>query len=47
LPEDQRLAKLVEINVEEQVRRISRIPIVQSTWMKGKKLNIFGMVYDI
>lgn len=38
---------MVEINVDEQVRRISRIPIVQSTWMKGIKLNIIGMVYDI
>lgn len=33
--------------MEEQVRRISRIPIVQSTWTKGIKLNVIGMVYDV
>lgn len=33
--------------MEEQVRRITRIPVVQSTWMQGRKLTIIGIVYDI
>ena len=37
----------MEINVQEQVQRLSRVPIVQSTWMKGNRLNIIGLVYDI
>lgn len=29
------------------MQKISRVPIVQSTWTKGIRLNIIGMVYDI
>ena len=33
--------------MEEQVKKVSRIPFVQNAWLKGQKLNVMGMVYDL
>lgn len=38
---------LVELNVKQQVINVSKIPVVQRTWQKGKKLIIHGVVYDL
>jgi len=38
---------LVELNVRHQVINVSRIPVVQRSWQKGKKLIIHGVVYDL
>lgn len=40
-----RLNLLCEMNVRAQVTRLSRTPIVQSAWKRGKPLQIHGWVY--
>jgi len=37
----------VELNVKQQVINVSRIPAVQQAWVKGKKLYIHGVVYNL
>jgi carbonic anhydrase len=42
-----RLDQLCELSIEAQVRNLSRTPIIQSAWEKGKTLNIHGWVYGL
>ena len=42
-----RLAHLVELNVTEQVFNLSRMPVVQSAWAAGTRLQIHGWVYGL
>jgi len=44
---DQRAARLVELNVEEQVRDLAKTSIVQKAWANGQFLQVHGVVYDI
>ena len=39
--------KLIEINVVEQAKHLSRIPLVQLHWKNGDPIEIVGVVYDI
>ncbi|WP_031530423.1 carbonate dehydratase [Dyadobacter crusticola] len=39
--------RLVELNVIEQVRGLSKTSIVQNAWANGKALQVHGLVYDI
>lgn len=47
LPEKQRLARLIELNVIEQVRNVSRTSIVQDAWLRGQELTVHGWVYGL
>src|SRR5690349_315517 len=40
-----RVARLVELNVVEQVYNLSRTPVVQAAWAAGRTLRLHGWVY--
>ena len=44
---DERLSKLCEINVIEQVVNVSETTIVQDAWLRGQKLYVHGWIYHI
>jgi carbonic anhydrase len=45
--DDQRLDRICELNVIEQVLNVSRTTIVQNAWSKGQELAIHGWIYGI
>ena len=45
--ETQRLNKLCELNVIEQVLNVSRTTIVQGAWGRGQELTVHGWIYGI
>lgn len=45
--ETQRLRRLCELNVLQQVDNVARSNIVQNAWARGQELSIHGWVYDI
>ena len=45
--EAERLNKLCELNVIEQVLNVSRTTIVQNAWSRGQELTVHGWVYGI
>lgn len=45
--EDQRVDRLVELNVEEQVLNLAKTSIVQRAWKYGEGLTLHGWVYGI
>ena len=45
--EVQRLNKLCELNVIEQVMNVSRTTIVQNAWDRGQQLAVHGWIYGI
>ena len=45
--EDERLDRLCELNVIEQVRNVGRTTIVQSAWHRGQELVVHGWIYDL
>ena len=45
--ENERLNKLCELNVIEQVLNVSRTTIVQNAWSRGQELAIHGWIYGI
>ena len=47
LPEKQQLDRLIELNVIEQVRNVSRTSIVQDAWLRGQELTVHGWVYGL
>lgn len=44
---EERLNRLCELNVVQQVYNIARCNIVQNAWAKGQELTIHGWIYDI
>ncbi|WP_462156604.1 carbonate dehydratase [Pseudoalteromonas sp. GB56] len=46
-PEQERLARLIELNVIEQVRNVCRTNIVQDAWARGQDLTVHGWVYSL
>ena len=42
-----RHARLVELNVTEQLYNLSRTPVVRRAWEQGASLRLHGWVYDI
>jgi carbonic anhydrase len=42
-----RADRLVELNVQEQVRDLAKTTIVQNAWQNGQALQVHGIVYDI
>ncbi|MGC9387025.1 MAG: carbonic anhydrase, partial [Hydrogenovibrio sp.] len=47
MPYEEKVNRLCEINVEEQVRNICHIPAVRNAWKKGQCLAIHGFIYNI
>lgn len=45
--ETERLNKLCELNVSEQVLNVSRTTIVQNAWAHGQELAVHGWIYGI
>ncbi len=45
--EVQRLERLCELNVIEQVANVSRTTIVREAWIRGQVLQVHGWIYDI
>lgn len=44
---DQKMRKLVEVNVMEQVHDLAKTSIVQKVWNKNQVLYVHGLVYDV
>ena len=44
---DRRFARLVELNVVEQLFNLSRTPVVQAAWSAGATLRLHGVVYRL
>jgi carbonic anhydrase len=47
LDPDTRLNRLCELSIAAQVEGLSRTPIIQSAWKRGKELAIHGWVYGL
>lgn len=47
LPDEQRLDRLCELNVIEQVANAAQTTVVQSAWERGQSLEIHGWIYRI
>jgi carbonic anhydrase len=45
--ENDRLDRLCELNVIEQVRNVGRTTIVQSAWQRGQELVVHGWIYGL
>jgi carbonic anhydrase len=45
--ENQRVAKLCELNIVEQVHNVCETTIVQDAWDRGQSLSIHGWIYDV
>lgn len=45
--EEQRLDRLCELNVIEQVLNVGRTTIVQNAWQRGQELVVHGWIYDL
>jgi carbonic anhydrase len=45
--ESDRFKRVVELNVLRQVYNLSRTPIVQGAWKRGRRPMLHGMVYDL
>jgi len=45
--ENERLDRLCELNVIEQVRNVGRTTIVQSAWQRGQELVVHGWIYGL
>jgi carbonic anhydrase len=43
----ERLDRLCELNVAQQVANVAHTTIVQHTWRQGRPLSIHGIIYDI
>lgn len=45
--ENDRARKLVELNVREQIRNLSRLPVIQNARQAGQELRLHGWVYAL
>jgi len=45
--EDDRIARLCELNVVEQVRHVCQTTIVTDAWRRGQQLSVHGWIYDL
>ena len=43
----EKISRLVELNVQEQVQNLAKTSIVQQAWEDGHKLSLHGWVFDI
>jgi carbonic anhydrase len=47
LTEEEKINKLVELNVQEQVMNLAKTSMVQSAWQHHKRPHLHGWVYDL
>ena len=47
LADDDRLSRLVELNVARQVRNVAANPFVTHAWRRGQELSVHGWVYAL
>ena len=47
LGNEERLARLCELNVVEQVANVCGTTIVEDAWARGEDLTVHGLVYDL
>jgi carbonic anhydrase len=47
VPEEQRLDRLCELNVVEQVLNVSQTTVVEDAWARGEELSVHGLVYGL
>jgi len=45
--EEEKLHRLCELNVIEQVTNVSQTTVVRDAWMRGRPLNVHGWIYDL
>ncbi|MEM9186316.1 MAG: carbonic anhydrase [Planctomycetota bacterium] len=45
--EEERLARLCELNVVEQVRNVCRTTAVRTAWDEGQELSVHGLIYSL
>jgi carbonic anhydrase len=45
--ERERLARLCELNVIEQVRNVGDTTVVRDAWRRGQELQVHGWIYDV
>lgn len=45
--EKDRVDRLCELNVLQQVQQVSRTNVVQNAWRRGQKVSIHGWIYDV
>ena len=45
--DEQRIARLCELNVVEQVRHVCETTIVRDAWQRGQQLTVHGWIYDV
>src|SRR5689334_2518385 len=45
--EEQRLNRLCELNVVEQVTNVARTTIVQNAWQRGQEIGVHGWIYGL
>ncbi len=45
--EDERFRRVVDLNVLRQVYNLSRTPVVQNAWKRGRRPLLHGVVYDL
>ncbi len=44
---EEKIDRLCELNVVEQVRNVARTTIVQEAWRRGQTLTVHGWIYGI
>jgi carbonic anhydrase len=47
LPEGERVDRLCELNVVEQVSNVCRTTIIEDAWARGQPLTVHGLIYGI
>jgi carbonic anhydrase len=47
VPDDQRVDRLCELNVAEQVANVCHTTIVRDAWARGQDLTVHGLVYGL
>lgn len=45
--ETDRINRLCEFNVKEQVNHVVQTPIVRNAWKRGQKLSVHGLIYSL
>ena len=45
--EEEKLHRLCELNVIEQVTNVSQTTVVRDAWTRGRPLNVHGWIYDL
>lgn len=45
--QEERLNRLCELSIRAQVASLSRTPVIQAAWKRGKRLDIHGWIYSL